>query len=214
VSRRLVVATVALLLVGTTPSQSQEPPGRGGIAAEPLPPPATLGAPTPGPTSPPAEPAPHGAPPPVGAATIAAPASIPPSATVSAPQPAAAGRVFCEQEVSVEVPDPASVLERYRAFVGIWSDASWSPTLCAALIVSGVTPDGTASIVYVFGPMATNARAAGGVLHGTGIIRDGELKFQNSDGSQFAFRPVYADLDGRLKTPQGESYQAVFKKTP
>ena len=62
--------------------------------------------------------------------------------------------------------------------------------------------------------MGSNARAAGGVLHGTGIIRDGELKFQNSDGSQFAFRLVYADLDGRLTTPQGQSHQAIFKKTP
>jgi hypothetical protein len=45
------------------------------------------------------------------------------------------------------------------------------------------------------------------------MIRDGELRFQNSDGTQFAFRPLYADLDGRLTTPQGQAYQAVFKKT-
>jgi hypothetical protein len=62
--------------------------------------------------------------------------------------------------------------------------------------------------------MGSGGRAAGGILHGTGIIRDGELRFQNSDGSQFAFRPLYADLDGRLITPQGQNYQAVFKKTP
>ena len=76
-----------------------------------------------------------------------------------------------------------------------------------------VQPDGTASIVYVYGPIGSNNRRPGGVLHGTGIIRDGELRFQNSDGTQFAFRPLYADLDGRLTTPQGQSYQAVFKKT-
>ena len=50
-------------------------------------------------------------------------------------------------------------------------------------------------------------------LHGSGVIRDGELRFQNSDGSQFAFRPLYADLAGRLTTPQGQSYEAIFKKT-
>ena len=77
-----------------------------------------------------------------------------------------------------------------------------------------VTPDGTASIVYVYGPMGSGGRGAGGVLHGTGIIRDGELRFQNSDGSQFAFRPLYADLSGQLTTPQGQNYQAIFKKTP
>ena len=79
--------------------------------------------------------------------------------------------------------------------------------------VPGVQPDGTASIVYAFGPMGSNTRRPGGVLHGIGVILDGELRFQNSDGSQFAFRPLYADLDGRLTTPQGQNYQAVFKKT-
>jgi len=85
--------------------------------------------------------------------------------------------------------------------------------LCAALIVESVQPDGTASILYVYGPMGSGTRRPGGVLHGTGVIRDGELRFQNSDGTQFAFRPLYADLDGRLTTPQGQNYQAVFKKT-
>ena len=46
------------------------------------------------------------------------------------------------------------------------------------------------------------------------IIRDGELRFQNSDGSQFAFRPLYADLDGKLTTPQGQTHEALFKQTP
>ncbi len=216
-NRRLVAATLALLLGAIAPSQAQEPSGRGGIAAEPLPPPATLGAPAVAPAPPLREPAPPSAP--YGAPPAAiAPAIAPPSSATAepapVPEPAAADRVFCEQPVSVQVADPAAVAERYRPFIGIWSDASWSPTLCAALIVSSVRPDGTAAIVYVFGPMAANARTAGGILHGTGIIRDGELKFQNSDGSQFAFRPVYADLDGRLTTPKGESYQAIFKKAP
>ncbi len=104
--------------------------------------------------------------------------------------------------------------ERYRKFIGIWSDAAWTPSLCAALIVANVTPDGTASILYVFGPLGDNPHAAGGVLRGTGVVRGDELKFQNSDGSQFAFRPLYADLEGHLTTPKGESYQAIFKQTP
>jgi hypothetical protein len=145
---------------------------------------------------------------------MASPMSTSPSAPISAPLSQPAGRVFCEQPVTVQLADRDAVPERYRPFIGIWSDASWTPLLCAALIVANVTPDGTAAIVYVFGPMGANARGAGGMLHGTGIIRDGELKFQNSDGSQFAFRPLYADLDGQLTTPQGQNYRAVFKKTP
>ena len=81
-------------------------------------------------------------------------------------------------------------------------------------MVENIAPDGTATILYAFGPIGSNARISGGVLNGTGIVRNGELRFQNSDGSQFAFRPLYADLDGRLTTPQGQSYRAVFKKTP
>jgi len=143
-----------------------------------------------------------------------APAPVPPPAL---PAPAAAGpaaeRVFCDQTVAVSSVDPAVIPASYRQFVGVFSDAAWTAQLCAALIVENVQPDGTASLVYVFGPMGSNTRRPGGVLHGTGIIRDGELRFQNSDGSQFAFRPLYGDLDGRLTLPQGQSYQAVFKKT-
>ena len=84
----------------------------------------------------------------------------------------------------------------------------------ARFAVENVAPDGTATILYAFGPIGSGARGPGGVLNGTGIVQDGELRFQNSDGSQFAFRPVYADLEGRLTTPQGQSYRAVFKKTP
>jgi hypothetical protein len=149
-------------------------------------------------------------PPAAAAPPPAAPAAAPPAAPMSAP----IGRVFCEQPVSVRLADPEAVAERFRPFIGIWSDASWTPVLCAALIVENVAPDGTATILYVFGPMGAGGRGAGGVLQGTGIIRDGELKFQNSDGSQFAFRPLYADLDGRLTTPREEGYHAVFKKTP
>ena len=162
-------------------------------------------------TLPPLTPAPQQpAPSSIGAPSIPAPRPAP-------PDPAAAGqvadRVFCDQSVAVHFIDPAVIPASYRQFVGMWSDAAWTPQLCAALVVENVQPDGTAALVYVFGPMGSNTRRPGGVLHGTGIIRDGELRFQNSDGSQYAFRPLYGDLDGRLTTPQGQSYQAVFKKT-
>lgn len=206
----LVAAALALLLVPAA-GMAQQPaaplplyPGAAppAISAEPLPPPSTS----------PNEPE---GPPPPASAPAAAPSGAPPAA-VSMPAPASDGnaRIFCEQPVSVRLADPEAVPERYRKFVGIWSDASWTPSLCAALIVANVTPDGTAAIFYVFGPLQANPHTPGGVLRGTGIIRDGELKFQNSDGSQFAFRPLYADLEGHLTTPKGENYEAVFKQTP
>jgi hypothetical protein len=124
------------------------------------------------------------------------------------------GRVFCGQNVSFQVADPSAAPENYRRFLGVWSDAAWDSRTCAALIVQDVKPDGTASIIYVFGPQGSSNSVPGGVLHGTGVIRGGELRFQNSDSSQFAFRPGIVDMTGRLINPKGESFEATFKQTP
>jgi hypothetical protein len=129
------------------------------------------------------------------------------------PQPPPNSRVFCDQTVTYQIADPAAVPESFRPYIGIFSDADWTPQLCAALIVENVQGDGTAQITYIYGPIGSGSRTPGGVQHGTGIVRDGALQFQASDGSQFAFKPFYTDLSGRLTTPQGQIYEAVFKKT-
>jgi hypothetical protein len=130
--------------------------------------------------------------------------------TTGGPQP---GRVLCDQSVTYRIADPATIPEPYRGFLGAWSDAAWDANTCAALIVENIDPDGTAAIIYAYGPLGSSARVTGGTLHGTGSVRDGELRFQNSDGTQFAFRPGIADLIGRMTTPSGQSYEAAFKKT-
>jgi len=144
------------------------------------------------------------------------PSNPPPAAPLSdqsAPaQPAPLGRVFCDQSVNAQPAAPTSVPERYRPFVGIFSDADWTPQLCAALVVENIADDGTATITYAFGPIASGSKVAGGVLHGTGIVKDGALLFQNSDGSQYAFQPFYSDLAGRWTTPKGQTYEAIFKR--
>lgn len=149
----------------------------------------------------------------LGPAVALGQSAAPPDPASAAPMSAPAGRVFCGQPVTVQLARRDAIARAYRPFVGIWGDASWTPQLCAALIVENVMPDGTATILYVFGPMSADGRGPGGVLQGTGIVGGGELKFQNSDGSQFAFRPLYADLDGHFTTPQGQTYQSLFKKT-
>jgi hypothetical protein len=123
------------------------------------------------------------------------------------------GRVFCDQSVTYRIAEPTTVPEPYRSFLGAWSDAAWDVNTCAALIVENIDPKGAASIIYAYGPLGSGARVTGGTLHGTGIIRDGELRFQNSDGTQFAFRRGIADLIGRMTAPNGQSYEAAFKKT-
>ena len=190
-----------------TPPFPDAPPRS--IQAEPLPPIAPGPSEAPASTSPPLS-----AQPPLSASPASPPSIDPPApAAAEAPPGPSETREFCGQSVSYAVASRDSIPSNYRGFIGIWSDASWTPQLCAALIVENAQPDGTASILYIFGPMSSNARTAGGILRGTGVIRDGELRFQNSDGSQFAFRPLYGDLDGHLTTPRGQSYQTVFKKT-
>jgi hypothetical protein len=134
------------------------------------------------------------------------PAAAPPAET-------GPSRVFCGQTVTYHLADPAAAPETYRSFIGLWSDAAWTPQLCAALIVESITGDGAATITYAFGPIGSGNQKSGGVLHGTGVIQDGELKFQNNDGSQYGFKPFYSDLVGHLTTAKGDAYEAIFKKT-
>ena len=148
------------------------------------------------------------------------PTGSPPAAQTAPPQepqPSAEqppSRVFCDQNVIYHLASAGSVPEQYRRFLGVWSDAAWDPKTCAALIVQDVKPDGAASIIYVYGPEGSSSTVPGAVLHGTGIIRNDELRFQNNDGSQYAFRPNLVDMSGHWINPKGESFQATFKATP
>src|SRR5580698_3964470 len=73
---------------------------------------------------------------------VAAPPTLPDQGTPPAP----AGRDFCGQNVTAQPADPGSVPDRYREFVGIFSDAAWNAQLCAALVVEKIGDDGTAII--------------------------------------------------------------------
>ncbi|GEM_PF-933949 len=206
-SRYLAPALVVLMAGSAAAQTPLLPPG-------PMAPQAPMAPPSPAPPGATPSAPPQTIPPPQALAPLEAGPATPPAAPTPAAEAAPpVGRVFCDQPVGYRVANPDTVALQYRDFVGIWSDAAWAPQLCAALIVESVQPDGTAAILYAFGPMGSGTKGPGGVLRGTGIIRDGELKFQNNDGSQYAFKPFYADLTGTLITPQGQNYQAIFKKT-
>jgi len=199
-------ALAAALLLHAPSATAQQPPTP---LFQPMAPPSTAPSAEPLPPAAPAAPTePETAPPPALAPPAAAPVAPPAAPTMQST------RVFCDQQVTVRVADPDSVPEQFRGFLGIWSDASWDPRTCAALIVENVQQDGTAVITYVYGPNGSSSKVPGGVLHGTGVIRGGQLLFQNSDGTQFVFRPLLADLDGRMTTPKGTTFEAVFKQTP
>jgi len=157
--------------------------------------------------------------PPIGAPQpLAPPPPGPQTGEPQAPESQTAepqsGRVFCGQSVGYRLANPSTAPDNYRRFVGVWSDAAWDARTCAARVVEDVKADGTASIIYLYGPQGSSSPVPGGVLHGTGVIRGGELRFQNSDGSQFAFRPGIVDMVGHLINPKGESFEATFKQTP
>jgi hypothetical protein len=137
-----------------------------------------------------------------------------PAARAQEPMPGReSGRSFCQQSVSFRLADPARVPKPYRRFVGIWGDGAWDARTCAALIVENVRPNAIASILYIYGPMGPNQPGPGGILHGTGVIRGGALRFEDAKGDEFAFRLGIVDLDGAMTTPHGQSYQSVFKKS-
>jgi hypothetical protein len=199
----------------TAPPQTALPP-QTAPQATPLPAPAAEPAPAAGPLSiSPAQPSPPStaaehSPPPASAAE-----QLPPAPSAEQPP----SRAFCDQNVAFRIDDPVSAPEQYRPFVGVWSDAAWDARTCAALVVQRVAPDGKASIVYIYGPEGARALVPGAVLRGTGVIKDGELRFQNSDGSQYAFRPRVVDavvigMVGHWINAKGESFQATFKQTP
>jgi hypothetical protein len=138
---------------------------------------------------------------------------LPPASPPPAEPPREGARVFCGQSVSFMRAPRGHVPARFRRFLGVWSDAAWGPDSCAALIVEDVDRTGLASILYVYGPLSSDRPGPGGVLRGTGIVRDDTLRFQNSDGTQFVFRPDIADLAGQMTTPRGDNFNAVFKKS-
>ena len=121
---RLAVALVLLLMPAAAGAQFQAAPvplypgaAPPSIVPEPLPPIA------------PALPAPSPSPKPDSAALT------PPAPGATEP---AGARIFCHQPVMPRLADAASAPGRYRRFIGIWSDASWTPQLCAVLIVAPV----------------------------------------------------------------------------
>jgi hypothetical protein len=216
-SRLLAVVCLMLLLpAGAALAQSEPPPtpGATGAPIELAPPP-----PSPPPPTAPMPPSTPLAPPPSDQQGGGQQGGGPPGAEQPQSGQQQAGqqqpsRTFCDQNVTFTAPDSAAAPEQYRRFVGVWSDAAWDAHTCAALIVQNVKRDGAASIIYVYGPEGSDSTVPGAVLHGTGVIRDGQLRFQNSDGSQYAFRPGIADMTGHWINPQGESFQATFKETP
>jgi hypothetical protein len=95
---------------------------------------------------------------------------------------------LCDQKVDYII-NATGVAEQYRPFVGLWT-GSWnnSGRLCGGLVVETVRSDGTADLVYIYGPGRSNSRVQGKQQRRTGHFdAGGTLTFQDDEGSNFAF---------------------------
>jgi hypothetical protein len=89
--------------------------------------------------------------------------------------------------------------------VGVWT-GNWNNAgrLCAALIVQGIDPRGTADVIYVYGPSRPGSGLPWKQQHRIGSLSDGVLSFQDDQGSTFKFRPSGpGELDGLFVSQTG-----------
>ena len=79
--------------------------------------------------------------------------------------------------------------EKISPFLGIWT-GNWNNAgrLCGGLIVEKVRPNGTAEILYVYGPSQPGSKLAWKQQRRTGLLDEaGRLSFQDDQGSTFRF---------------------------
>src|SRR5438045_8365810 len=138
-------AAAALVTLGSCAALAQQPlppptplyPGAAPRSIEPEALPPLPSSPVPPPVA--STPVPAAPPPPA----VTLPAAVPPAPAASMPSDGpATQRVFCDQPVTVRLPDRTAFPEPYRQFIGVWSDAAWTPQPCAAPAVDSVRPAG------------------------------------------------------------------------
>jgi S1-C subfamily serine protease len=79
--------------------------------------------------------------------------------------------------------------ESRSGFLGVWS-GNWnnSGQLCGGLIVEKVHSDGTAELIYVYGPTQPGSKLNWKQQRRTGVLsNEGKLSFQDEQGSTFVF---------------------------
>jgi Trypsin-like peptidase domain len=118
-------------------------------------------------------------------ATPALPPKPPPSATPEPSTPTSLRNAsLCGRTVDYAV-DPN---DSRSGFLGVWS-GNWnnSGRLCGGLIVEKVRSDGTAELIYVYGPTQPGSKLAWKQQRRTGVLNNGKLSFQDDQGSTFVF---------------------------
>jgi len=127
------------------------------------------------------------------------------------PKRVSSSAIICGRSVDYVV-DATGVSDPYRSFLGLWTGAAWNSRICGGLIVLGADNDGTARIIYVYGPLP-GAQFPWKRQSPNAQIRNGQLTFQDEDGGNFTFRLNEQHvLNGRFTSAAGGALDAVLTR--
>jgi hypothetical protein len=132
----------------------------------------------------------------VNAKFLAETSSVASAAPTPTPAPSAqaapSSTVICGREVSYVV-DVAGTAEAFKPFLGVWPDQAWNSRICAGFVVSSVDGDGTAHLIYVYGPRS-GAPIDWKAQTPAALISNGQLAFTDEDGGTYTFRLDQPDV--------------------
>jgi hypothetical protein len=119
--------------------------------------------------------------------------------------------VICGRPISYVI-DATGATQPYRSFLGVWTGAAWNSRICGGLIVQSVDNDGSARIIYVYGPLP-GAQFPWKQQSPSALIRYGQLTFQDEENGNFTFRLSEQNvLHGHFVSVRGVPLDAVLTR--
>lgn len=120
------------------------------------------------------------------------PAQTSPIAALTAPPPLrglqapAQTAMVCGRPVEFAIEQGSTMAGLLGVWTGNWNNAG---RLCGGLIVERIDPDGTAGVIYVYGPSRPGSGLQWRQQHQAAAIANGVLSFRDEQGSTFRFSP-------------------------
>jgi hypothetical protein len=126
------------------------------------------------------------------------------------PKRRAGSTVICGRAVHYVI-DATGVAEPNRSFLGVWTGTMWNSRICGGLIVAGADNDGTARIIFIYGPLA-GSNFSWKQQSPPAVIRNGQLTFQEEAG-RFVFSQSASNvLQGHFTSARGVALYATLTK--
>lgn len=100
----------------------------------------------------------------------------------------------------------------YRGFLGVWTGAAWNSRVCGGLIVRRVESDGSADIVYIYGPLP-GEKFLWKAQHPAATISARKLTFEDEEEGSFVFNQTYDNtLHGLFTGKEGAKLDAILTR--